>query len=77
MELWDVLVIVVLSAVTIVRDVLVLHKDATRRRSIERLVAVAPAGFRVIDRTPDGATTEIGPARPDRTRQQRDQPVAW
>jgi hypothetical protein len=50
------------EAMTIVRDVLVLRKDTTRRHRIERLVTVAPAAFRVIDRTAEFDYAEIADA---------------
>ncbi len=65
MESWAVLAIVVPAAVTILRDLVALRRDAVRRHSIERLVELAPSGLWVVDRTTNGGGMEIvtgGPA---------------
>jgi hypothetical protein len=59
MGLWGLLAIVASLAVAVIRELLILRKDAARRDSIERLVTIAPSGLRIIDRTSDGGVIEI------------------
>jgi hypothetical protein len=59
MDWWSTLAIAIPLVVVLVREFLALRKDADRRDSIERLVAIAPSGLHITDRTSDGGVIEI------------------
>lgn len=57
--MWGVPAVLVSSAVTVGRDVIALCRDIERWRSLERLVELAPAGLRIVDRTLNDGAIEI------------------
>ena len=56
---WGLLAFVPPLAVAVIRELAMVRKDAARRHSIERLVAIAPSGLRITDRTSDGGILDI------------------